>query len=349
MIIGLTGTLGAGKGTVVEILKKKGFQHYSVRKFLIEEIEKRRLEVSRENMVLVANQLRKMNSPSYIVEKLYEKAEQETENIIIESIRTIGEADKIKEKGGILMAVDANPEIRYSRILIRQSETDNVSFEEFLGEEKREMFSINPNEQNLSGCIIKADFILENNKTIEQLEKQVDEIIGKLTRKKQIIGKRKDYISWDEYFMAVAVVSSMRSKDPNSQVGACIVNKKNHIIATGYNGFPIGCNDDSLPWNREGKKLETKYPYVVHAEANAITNATGKLDKCRIYVPLFPCNECAKLIIQSGIKEVIYLSDKYKETDEVIVAKKMFNMSGVKLRQYLPENKTLTLDFCKLL
>ena len=125
--------------------------------------------------------------------------------------------------------------------------------------------------------------------------------------------KRKDYINWDEYFMGVALLAARRSKDPNTQVGACIVNQENIILSTGYNGFPIGCSDDEFPWDRDSE--DTKYPYVVHAELNAILNAHGRsLRGAKIYVALFPCNECAKAIIQSGIKEVIYLSDKYATT-----------------------------------
>jgi dCMP deaminase len=145
--------------------------------------------------------------------------------------------------------------------------------------------------------------------------------------------KRKNYISWDEYFMGVADLSSKRSKDETSQVGACIVNEKNHIVGIGYNGFPIGCSDDELPWEREGTFLQTKYAYVVHAEANAILNANAKLDDSRIFVTLFPCNECAKLIIQSGIKEVIYLEDKYPDMDMTKASKKLFDMAGIGYRQ----------------
>ncbi len=142
--------------------------------------------------------------------------------------------------------------------------------------------------------------------------------------------KRKDYISWDEYFMGVALLSAMRSKDDSSQVGACIVNEKKRIVGMGYNGLPFGCDDDKFSWDREGDFLNTKYPYVVHAEPNAILNSKGDLDGAKIYVTLFPCNECAKLIIQSGIKEVVYLSDKYEGSDSDIASKKMFDASGVK-------------------
>lgn len=145
--------------------------------------------------------------------------------------------------------------------------------------------------------------------------------------------KRNDFITWDTYFMGVADLSSHRSKDDSSRVGACIVNDRNHIIGIGYNGFPIGCSDDELPWEREGAFLDTKYAYVVHAEANAILNSSTSLNDSRIYVTLFPCNECAKLIIQSGIKEVVYLEDKYPNLDMTIASKKLFSMAGVKLRK----------------
>lgn len=153
--------------------------------------------------------------------------------------------------------------------------------------------------------------------------------------------KRNDYISWDEYFMGVANLSAMRSKDDTSQVGACIVNPKNHIVGIGYNGLPNGCDDDAFPWERNGSFLETKYAYVVHAEANAILNSSVDLFNARLYVTLFPCNECAKLIIQSGIKEVIYLDDKYNGTDIFMASRKLFNSAGVKLRKL--ENYTLRL------
>lgn len=159
-----------------------------------------------------------------------------------------------------------------------------------------------------------------------------------------MVTKRKDYISWDEYFMGVALLASKRSKDPNTQVGACIVDQNNVILTTGYNGFPKGCSDDEFPWDREGEN--TKYPYVVHAELNAILNASGKdLKGARIYVDLFPCNECAKAIIQSGIREVIYLSDKYADTPATQASKLMLTTAGVKLTQMKPAIEELVLDF----
>jgi dCMP deaminase len=145
--------------------------------------------------------------------------------------------------------------------------------------------------------------------------------------------KDNNYISWDEYFMGVAVLSSMRSKDPNTKVGACIVNTSKRIIGIGYNGFPYGCSDDEFPWERKGEFLDCKYPYVVHAEPNAILNSTASLDNSTLYVTLFPCHECAKLIIQSGIKEIVYANDKYDGTDSDLASKRMLDAAGVKYRK----------------
>ena len=158
--------------------------------------------------------------------------------------------------------------------------------------------------------------------------------------------KRTDYINWDEYFMGIAMLAAKRSKDPNTQVGACIVSPDNIIISTGYNGMPKGCSDDIFPWERDGQQDMTKYPYVVHAELNAILNANGRdLRGSRIYVALFPCNECAKAIIQSGVTEVLYLSDKYKDTMLNMVSKKMLDAAGVKYTKLTTSLDSITLDF----
>ena len=156
--------------------------------------------------------------------------------------------------------------------------------------------------------------------------------------------KRADYISWDEYFMGVAMLAACRSKDPSTQVGACIVSADNIIISTGYNGMPKGCSDDEFPWDRDG--ADTKYPYVVHAELNAILNANGRdLRGSKLYVALFPCNECAKAIIQSGVKEIFYLSDKYATTPGTLASKRMLDAAGVKYTQLRTNIRSLTLDF----
>ena len=159
--------------------------------------------------------------------------------------------------------------------------------------------------------------------------------------------QRKEYLNWDQYFMGIAKLSAMRSKDPSTQVGACIVGDDNRILSIGYNGTPNGYDDSFFPWDREGEPLNTKYFYVCHAEMNAILNYRGnrkELENAKVYVDLFPCNECAKIIIQSGIKEVIYLSDKYAHTDSTIASKRLFDACGVKYRQIELLNKRIGLD-----
>ena len=156
--------------------------------------------------------------------------------------------------------------------------------------------------------------------------------------------KREDYISWDEYFMGVASLAAKRSKDPNTQVGACIVSNDNKILSLGYNGMPLGCNDDEFSWDRD-VTADNKYFYIVHSELNAILNYRGgSLEGSKMYVTLFPCNECAKAIIQSGIKEVIYWQDIYKDTREVIASKRMLRTAGVQLTEYIPSGRIVELQ-----
>ena len=158
--------------------------------------------------------------------------------------------------------------------------------------------------------------------------------------------KRADYISWDEYFMGVALLSAQRSKDPNTQVGACIVNDKNKIVGAGYNGLPIGCSDDEFSWSKEGDFMDTKYPFVCHAELNAILNNIGMdLKGCTIYTALFPCNECTKAIIQSGISTVVFLSDKYEQTESAKASKLMLDKAGIAYRKVVASVDRIVLSF----
>ncbi|OQR89571.1 deoxycytidylate deaminase [Thraustotheca clavata] len=183
------------------------------------------------------------------------------------------------------------------------------------------------------------------------LEDEEDEAVStKKIRKSTTLQKRTDYLSWDDYFMSVAFLSAMRSKDPSTQVGACIVNEEKKIVGIGYNGFPNGCGDDELPWARQADTpLETKYPYVCHAEMNAILNKNSSSVKgCTIYVALFPCNECAKLIIQSGIKNVIYYSDKYKDDWKFEASRRLLDLAKVSYRQHEMANTSLTIDFTSI-
>lgn len=157
--------------------------------------------------------------------------------------------------------------------------------------------------------------------------------------------KRENYISWDEYFMGIALMSAQRSKDPSTQVGACIVSSENRILSVGYNGMPKNCDDDVYPWDREGEALDTKYMFVCHAELNAILNYSGtNLKGSKVYVTLFPCNECAKALIQSGVSEVIYYSDKYSDSFSTLAAKRMFESAGIKMTAYKPSGKEINIS-----
>ena len=184
----------------------------------------------------------------------------------------------------------------------------------------------------------------------EEKVHQLDEAGSSTGAATHVVGKRKDYLEWYDFFMSAAYCASLRSKDPSTQVGACIVNRKNRIVALGYNGMPNGCSDDSLPWNRTADdQLNTKYPYVCHAEMNAILNKTTfDLADCTCFVLLFPCNECAKLIIQAGITKVAYISDKYHDKFEFRASRKLFQMAGVELVQYTPKQKKIVIDFDKI-
>lgn len=155
--------------------------------------------------------------------------------------------------------------------------------------------------------------------------------------------KRQDYISWDEYFMGIAKLSAMRSKDNSTQVGACIVNDKHRIVSIGYNGMPNGCCDDDMPWERSAENpLDTKYPFVCHAELNAILNSsTRDFTGCTLYVTLFPCNECTKAVIQSGIKKIVYADNKYANTDSVKASVIMLKKCGIEFEEYKPTDREL--------
>ncbi|XP_063227906.1 deoxycytidylate deaminase [Bacillus rossius redtenbacheri] len=173
---------------------------------------------------------------------------------------------------------------------------------------------------------------------------------GKSEHIRDINTKRNDYLEWTDYFMATAFLAAKRSKDPCSQVGACIVNSEKKIVGVGYNGMPIGCSDDQFPWSKQmDSQLENKYLYVCHAEMNAILNKNiADVKNCVMYVGLFPCNECAKIIIQAGIKEVVYMSDKNSHKVETIAAKRMFDSASVKYWQYKPSMKKITIDFTEI-
>jgi dCMP deaminase len=332
MILGITGTLGAGKGTIVEFLKQKGFKHFSVREFLIQEINRRGLQVNRDSMVALANQLREANSPSYIVKQLLEQAKN-SEHAIIESIRTPAEAELIK-KGGFLLAVDALPQLRYTRIITRQSETDNISFDEFLAQEKREMHSIDPNHQNLSKCIQMANFVLENNKDLEHLKKQIEIVLEKIKTTKQ---EPEKYVrlSWDKYFMEIVKTVAKRATCDRGRSG-CVIIKDKQILVTGYVGSPVGlphCDDVGHQMKKmihEDDSISQHCVRTIHAEQNAICQAAKlgiSLKDSTLYCKMTPCRVCAMLIINVGIKRVV-CEKKYHQGEE---SEEMFKQAGIQL------------------
>ena len=230
--IGITGTLGAGKGTIVDYLQKeKGFSHYSVRAFLIDEIKARGMEVNRDSMTLVGNDLRAQHSPSWIIEQLYQQAQASGKNCIIESIRTPGEVDALRSKPNFyLFAVDADPRVRYDRAVLRGSETDHIDYDTFLANEQREMDNADPNKQNLKYCIQQADYCFDNNGTIDDLNQQVEQVLGKIMYRRP---------SWDEYFMELANTASKRATCDRGRSG-CVIVKDRQLLVTGYVGSPSG-------------------------------------------------------------------------------------------------------------
>jgi dCMP deaminase len=208
------------------------------------------------------------------------------------------------------------------------------------------LLSNNPPEQDSSSSSQPSSFggTQQNSELLDLLWREARWIPSPSALK----NRRHEVLSWEDYFMAMAFLTAQRSKDPNTQVGACVVSRQKIILALGYNGFPRGCSDDALPWARTSSSLSwlhTKYPYVCHAEVNAILNkGSASLENSTLYVALFPCNECAKLIIQAGIEEVVYLQDVYHDTDACRASRILLQMSGVKLRQYVPSVTKIRLD-----
>jgi dCMP deaminase len=334
MIIGITGTLGAGKGTVVEFLKERGFVHFSVREFLTEEISRRGLEVNRDNMIGVANDLRAKFGGSYIVEELYKRAAGKDGDVVIESVRCVGEVDALKRKEGfVLWAVDADVETRYARIVERGSSTDGVSFQEFVRQEESEMENVDLLKQNLRGCIDVADVVFRNDWTKSELRGKVEKELDRgVVEEFQIEG---GYIrpTWDEYFMKLAALVGERSTCLRHNIGAVIVRDK-RLIATGYNGsakgmpncVEVGCLKDEL-------KIKTGTGHeicrAVHAEMNAIIQGAShgiSVEGTTIYCTHTPCTLCARMIVNAGIKRVVSYHDYSDEG-----ARKFLEKAGIVL------------------
>ena len=332
--IGITGTLGAGKGTIVDyLIKNKGFVHYSVRSFITEEINRRGLPVNRDSMTMVGNDLRAQHSPSWIVEQLYEQAQASGKNCIIESVRTAGEVEALRGKPNFyLFAVDADTKVRYERAVLRGSETDHVSFETFVANEAREMDNNDPNKQNLRYCIEQADYCFQNDGTIEELNQQVEKVLSEIMYRRP---------TWDKYFMELANTASKRATCDRGRSG-CVIVKDRQLLVTGYVGAPSGlphCDEVGHLFRKtieEDGRVTTHCVRTVHAEQNAICQAARRgisLDGATLYCRMTPCRTCAMLIINCGIKRVV-CERKYhagKESEE------LFAQAGVQIEFFHDE------------
>lgn len=344
MIIGVTGTLAAGKGMIVEILVEKGFKHYSARGFIIREMEKRGLPINRDNMVLVANDLRQQNSPSYIVEELYKIAREDGGNVVIESLRTPGEIICLRDKLDFhMLAVDADPDLRYARMLERGSETDNVSFEKFMADEKLEMENIDPAKQNIKKCIEMSEIKLKNNGTIEELKEKVENILENIRVAKAVEVEKsaniesKKYIrpTWDEYFMNIAEATGTRGTCDRGRSG-CVIAKDKHILVGGYVGSPVGlphCDEVGHLMKTVVHEDGTESRHCLrtaHAEQNAICQAAKlgvSINGATLYCKMTPCSACARMIINVGIKRVVCA----KRYHAGLESEEMFGEAGIQL------------------
>lgn len=342
MIIGITGTNSAGKGKIVEyLIQKKGFQYLSVRGFIEEEIERRGLIKSRESLQEVANDLRATYGPSYIVDSLYETAVKSKKNVIIESIRAIGEIDSLRKKGNfILFGIDADSKIRYERAKIRAGYTDKCSFEEFLADEQKEMSSQDPNKQNILVCMEMANYRFLNNGTIDDLFMDVGLALSEIKKPEDPEFRP----SWDEYWMKLTAVVAKRSTCKRHHVGAIIVRDK-QLLSTGYNGasrglkdcLELGCLRDEL-----GIPSGTRHEIcrAAHAEQNAINQAAREgieLNGGTLYCTLNPCSICAKMIINTGIKNIVTYNESYPDD----FAKKMLDEAKIPLKKILRPDKEI--------
>lgn len=332
--IGITGTLGAGKGTIVDYLvKEKGFVHFSVRDFITKEIERRGMPVNRDSMTIVGNDLRKQHSPSYITDELYKQAQETGKNCIIESVRTPLEVSELRKHSNFyLFAIDADAKVRYERIVVRGSSTDNVSFETFIANEQREMTSDDPNKQNLKACIEQADYLFSNDGNFDDLHQKIEEVLDKIMYKRP---------SWDEYFMELANTASKRATCDRGRSG-CVIVKNRHVLVTGYVGSPAGlphCDEVGHLFSKtihSDGSISNHCIRTVHAEQNAICQAARRgiaLEGATLYCRMTPCRTCAMLIINCGIKRVV-CERKYHKGEE---SEEMFRQAGVELEFFYDE------------
>lgn len=328
IVIGITGTLGAGKGTIVELLKKRGFVHYSARDFLRQRIEELGLKVDRDTMTMVANKEREKEGADFIAKGLLAMAKLQDSNCIIESIRSVKEINYLKENCQFLLfSVDADIKTRYERIVLRGSETDKIDFKTFCDNEKREMDSHDENKQNIAACMQRADFCFNNDNELAELAKQVDKVMDKIQYRKRP--------SWDEYFLEIVKTVAKRATCNRGRSG-CVVAKDKQILVTGYVGSPTGlphCDEIGHLFRKtldQNGNLSNHCVRTVHAEQNAICQAAKRgiaLDGATLYCTMTPCRTCAMMIVNCGIKRVV-CQNKYHNSDD---AEEVFEQAGVVL------------------
>jgi len=328
IVIGITGTLGAGKGTIVEYLKEKGFVHFSARDFLNKRIKELGLESNRDTMTMVANQEREKEGADFIAKGLLAMAKKEGKNCIIESIRNVKEIKYLKENSEFLLfSVDADIKTRYERITQRKSETDNVSFETFQQNEQREMDSKDENKQNIKACMQLSDFSFNNDGDIPTLRKQVEHVLDRIQNKTRP--------PWDKYFLEIVKTVAKRATCNRGRSG-CVIVKNKQILVTGYVGSPTGlphCDEVGHLFRKqidEEGNISNHCVRTVHAEQNAICQAAKRgiaLDGATLYCTMTPCRTCAMMIINCGIKRVV-CQNKYHSGQET---EEMFAQAGIQL------------------
>lgn len=328
IVIGITGTLGAGKGTVVDYLvRQRGFVHFSVRAFLTEEVQHRGMEVNRDSLTQVGNELRATHGGGWIVEELYRRAQATGCNCVIESVRSRGEVEALKGKPGfVLFAVDADRRVRYERVVLRGSETDHVDYATFVANEEREMECTDEWKQCLGWCMEQADYRFDNNGTVADLEAEVERVMETLCHQRP---------SWDEYFMELADAAARRATCDRGRSG-CVIVKDRQVLVTGYVGSPAGlphCDEVGhllrQTVDADGR-ISTHCVRTVHAEQNAICQAARRgisLEGGTLYCRMTPCRTCAMLIINCGIRRVV-CERKYHAGAE---SEELFRQAGVEV------------------
>ena len=335
--IALVGMCGAGKSIVADELVSRGFSFFRFGQITLDIVKEQGLKPTEENEKKIREGVRKKHGMGAYAILNQPKIDLflSSGNVVGDGLYSWDEYKILKEKYGdqlTVICVYAPPKMRYNRLENRKldSEDTNIRFRPMTKDQAASRDKVEIENIAKGGPIAMADYTLVNTGSVKDLLRQLDDALKEIDKKQFA---RSTKLSWDEYFMACALLTAKKSKDPNTQVGACIVNKDQKIVGLGYNGFPRYTDDDSFPWDRDGDYDKTKYAYVVHAELNAILNSTKSLEDCTIYVGLFPCNECAKAIIQSGIKEMVYMSDKYKDLPAFKASRKLLESAGIKIRQ----------------